>query len=93
MINGEKCQHFTNAERLSLGSRAYKLLTIRQDWQRTKLSLSTLFAWKDKYSRELKKNPTIKEFPSACPLLLGEHYMLWSYSAIATATTEGIVKH
>jgi len=38
------------------------------------LSLNTLFAWKDKYSRELKKNPIVKEFPSAKrghPLLLG----------------------
>ena len=38
------------------------------------LSPSTLFGWKDKYKKELKKHQTVKELPSAKrgrPLLLG----------------------
>ena len=74
-----KIPHFTDIERLALGKRAYEhgiMSTIHyfvaRPGEEQNLSLCT-FTWKDMYSRELKKNPIVKEFPSAKrgrPLLL-----------------------
>ena len=86
VVRRGKYQHFTDKEKLELGKRASEYgitSTIRyfvaRPGEERNLSPSTLFAWKDKYLRELKKrrndeNPTVTEFPSSKrgrPLLLG----------------------
>ena len=69
-------QHFTSKEKLGLDKRAAELgistvryLTAKSGEERTGLSPSTLFAWKEKYLRELKQrrsdeDPSINELPS-----------------------------
>ena len=81
IVRRGKYQHFTDVEKLALGKRAYDhgiTSTIRyfvaSPGEERYLSPSTLFGWKDKYTKELKKHQTVKEFPSAKwghPLLLG----------------------
>ena len=86
IVRRGKYQHFTDKERLELGKRASEhgiTSTIRyfvaKPGEERNLSPSTLFAWKEKYLRELKRqrydeHPAVTEFPSAKrgrPLLLG----------------------
>ena len=86
VVRRGRYQNFTNKERLELGRRASEhgiTSTIRyfvaRPGEERNLSPSTLFGWKEKYLRELKKrrndeNSAVTEFPLAKrgrPLLLG----------------------
>jgi len=65
IVRRGKYQRFTDKERLALGKRAYNhgitstiLYFIASPGEERHLSPSTLFAWKDKCAKELKKSPT-----------------------------------